>query len=147
MVRLSLPLILSYVKGLAKMIFIIIGLFLSLNLLNCFAQENNSANQQTLDEKYLWDFGRVKEGSALKHDFILQNDSPKVLNIKGVNTSCGCTGSQVDKYELNPGESARVKVHFKTKGYSGAVQQFVYVNTDNPDNPILRFTIKAEVVK
>ncbi|MFH1398399.1 MAG: DUF1573 domain-containing protein [Candidatus Omnitrophota bacterium] len=130
-----------------KKVFILLGLFLSFSLLNCFGQEGNLTGQVVLDEKYLWDFGRVKEGLALKHDFILQNDSPKVLNIKGVNTSCGCTGSQVDKYELNPGESTRVKVNFKTKGFSGAVQQFVYVNTDNPDNPILRFTIKAEVVK
>jgi Protein of unknown function (DUF1573) len=130
-----------------KRVFIVLGLFLSLNLLNCFAQEGNLTNQAALNELYLWDFGRVKEGVELRHDFTLKNDFGKVLNIKGVNTSCGCTGSKADKNKLQPGESARIEVHFKTKGYSGAVQQFVYVNTDNTDNPILRFTIKAEVVK
>ncbi len=130
-----------------KKVFFILSLFLSLNLLNCFAQEGNLTSQAALNELYLWNFGRVKEGLELRHEFILKNDYGKILNIKNVNTSCGCTGSKVDKYKLKPGESARIEVHFKTKGYSGAVQQFVYVNTDNLDNPILRFTIKAEVVK
>lgn len=127
--------------------FFILSLFLSLSLLNCFAQEVNLTNTTAPDELYLWDFGRVKEGLVLEHNFILKNYYDKTLNILNVRTSCGCTGSKVDKYKLRPGESARIKVHFKTRGYSGPVQQFVYVNTDSKDNPILKFTIKAEVVK
>lgn len=95
----------------------------------------------------VWDFGLVKEGLILKHTFTLKNYSAKILNIKNVNTSCGCTVSKVDKKKLSIGEEALIEVQFHSKGYSGNVQQFVYVQTDSIDNPTLRFIIKAEVTK
>jgi len=95
----------------------------------------------------VWDFGNVKEGQVFKHEFMIKNESDKVLNIKEVNTSCGCTISEIEKKTLAPQESAKVKVEFKSKGYSGKVQQFIYVNTDSVDEPIIRLAIKAEVEK
>ena len=94
-----------------------------------------------------WDFGKVKAGEVLSHEFVLRNMSPKTLNITGINTSCGCTASQSDKKSLKPGEGTLIRVSFDSRGYSGKVSQFVYVNTDNPDLPIERFVIKAEIFK
>lgn len=99
------------------------------------------------EDSYLWDFGRVKEGTVLKHDFIFTNDTPKLINIKNIDTSCGCTVSQAQKKTILPQENTAIKVAFNTKGYKGEVKQFVYIHTDNPDNPVLKYTIKAEVVK
>jgi hypothetical protein len=96
---------------------------------------------------FVWDFGLVKEGAVLKHAFTLKNDYAKILNIKNVDTSCGCTVSKINKKKILPGEIALIEVRFNTKGYSGSVQQFVYVETDNIDDPILKFIIKAEVTK
>jgi len=113
----------------------------------------NSLNQPVITpqgeitDHYSWDFGRVKEGEILKHDFILKNEYKNILNIKDINTSCSCTVSSIKKKTLLPGESTLIEVKFNTKGYSGPTQQFIYVNTDSLDNPILRFIIKAEVVK
>lgn len=94
-----------------------------------------------------WDFGQVKEGVILKHDFVIKNTSKQTLNIKEVHTSCGCTTSGVNKRALLPGEKTLIEVKFNSKGYSGPVQQFIYVHTDNLDNPVIRYIIKAEVVK
>ncbi len=94
-----------------------------------------------------WDFGQVKQGVVLKHDFLFRNKTPNILKIIGINTSCGCTASQSKKKELNPGESTMINVSFNSKGYSGEVKQFVYVNTDNVDIPVTKFTIKTEVIK
>ena len=94
-----------------------------------------------------WDFGAVREGAVLKHVFTLKNDSAKILNIKNVNTSCGCTISKIDKKKLSSGESALIEVQFNSKGYSGDVRQFVYVETDDIDDPVLKFTIKAQITK
>jgi len=96
-------------------------------------------------DPYSWDFGKVKEGVILEHSFILKNESKVTLNIKDINTSCGCTVSKVQKKVLLPGEATLIEVNFNTKGYSAKVQQFIYVHTDNLDNPILRFIIKAKV--
>lgn len=123
--------------------------FLFLLLAPCFSQDIDQPRDNIKDtnDPYIWDFGKVNHGEDLQHTFILKNESPKVLNIKQVSTSCGCTASKVKKKTLLPGESAEIEVTFKTKGYSGPVQQFIYVTTDGLDNPILRFIIKAEVVK
>ena len=92
-----------------------------------------------------WDFGRVKQGAILKHDFILKNQTDDILEINNIHTSCGCTVSNSDKKSLSPQESTAIKVTFNSEGYSGPVQQFVYVNTDNVDLAIIKFTIKAQV--
>jgi hypothetical protein len=64
-----------------------------------------------------------------------------------MNTSCGCTGSMAEKTSLLPGETTLIEVKFNTKGYSGRAQQYVYIHTDNLDNPVLKYIIKAEVIK
>jgi hypothetical protein len=54
------------------------------------------------------------------------------------------------KEKLQPGEYAIIgiiKVKLDTKGYSGPVKQFVYVRTDDIDNLLIKYIIKAEVVK
>ncbi len=129
-----------WVLGLSLVLFPFYG--------GCYAQTGkNIVQEEQAQDPRVWDFGKVEEGQVFKHEFILKNDSGKVLNIKAVNTSCGCTISEIEKKMLAPQESAKVKVEFKSKGYSGKVQQFVYVNTDSVDEPIIRFVIKAEVIK
>jgi len=144
----------------------LVGLLLFLSLLEagCHAQSKNLVtNKQEIGDLYSWDFGQVKEGEVLKHDFIFKNTSGDAINIKDINTSCGCTVSKVEKKTLAPGESTVIETGFKTNGYSGAVQQYVYMRIDKPDattslsvngsttltidNPIIQFIIKANVVK
>jgi len=130
----------------------------------CHTQnKNTAAKKQEIGDVYSWDFGQVKEGEVLKHDFIFKNTSGDTINIKDINTSCGCTVSKVEKKTLAPGESTVIEAQYNTKGYSGAVQQYVYMRIDKPDaattasvngtvllavdNPIIQFIIKANVVK
>ncbi|MCX5709530.1 MAG: DUF1573 domain-containing protein [Candidatus Omnitrophica bacterium] len=94
-----------------------------------------------------WDFGKVKEGEVVKHEFVLKNESKDKLNIQGVSTSCGCTASAVKNKSLKAGDSTVIDVSFNSAKYSGAVKQFVYVNTDNVKDPLIIFEIRADVVK
>ncbi len=134
---------------------ILVLLFLFFPLQGCYAQNQGEiaggkgvvASQTEIPDAYTWDFGRVKEGEILKHDFVLKNESDKTLTIKDVNTSCGCTISQVKKKILLPADSTAIEVRFDSKGYSGAAKQYVYVHTDSLDKPIIRFIIKADVVR
>lgn len=144
-----------------KIFLIIILIFLFQT--GCYPQDIIKTETKEAEDQYRWNFGKVKEGEILKHDFILKNESDKILNIKEVTTSCGCTVSEVKKKKVLPGEITSIEVKFNTKGYSGLVQQFIYVHTDDLDTstrlsvnsernrtidkPILKFIIKAEVVK
>lgn len=116
----------------------------------CKARQRADILPQGESEKpdpYDWDFGQVRQGEILQHTFILKNDSPETLKIKEVHTSCGCTLSEIKKKILSPGESTELEVKLNTKDYSGSLQQYIYVHTDNLDNPILKFIIKAEVAE
>jgi hypothetical protein len=93
----------------------------------------------------IWDFGRLKEGDIVRHEFILKNDSSRKLLIHDVSTSCGCTVSKINDKELLPGASTSIEVEFNSKGYSGEIKQHIYVHTDSLDKPIIRFIIKAQV--
>lgn len=100
-----------------------------------------------VEDPNVWDFGKVNPGEVLKHDFILSNHSQKTLNVKEVNTSCGCTVPDLKKKSLMPGESTPLEVKFNSKGYSGPITQYIYVHTDSLDNPVIRFIIKADIAK
>lgn len=136
----------------------VIGLaifFMSFWVTGCYSQNITAIRQDVKEnitdsvkkDPYLWDFGMVKENVILEHEFIFKNESKVVLNIKDINTSCGCTISEVKQKKLMPGESTVIGVKFNSKGYSGAVTQYVYMNSDSLDNPIVRYIIKAEVEK
>lgn len=104
-----------------------------------YAQDNIAGPNQ-------WDFGKVKQGEVLKHDFLFKNETKDLLKIISINTSCGCTASRSDKESLKPDESTAINVTFNSEKYSGEVKQFIYVHTDNADSPVVKFIIKAEVI-
>ncbi len=104
------------------------------------------AQQEAQADPYAWDFGQIKQGAIVRHTFVFKNETKQTLTIKDVTTSCGCTASTVKNKILKPGESTEIEVKFNSKGYSAAVQQYVYVNTDDLDNPVVRFIIKADVI-
>lgn len=111
-------------------------------------QEPQAIQQaQPAASAYEWDFGEVKQGEVLKHNFVFKNESSRGLTIKNINTSCGCTASEAAKKVLGPLESTIIEVKLDSRGYSGPVKQFVYVNTDNLDNPVVRYIIEAQVIK
>lgn len=136
-----------------RKLWFLLFVFLLLAVTVCFAgaQEQPSRrdrqNTKNADSPYTWDFGKVNQGEVLHHVFVLRNKTGKTLNIKQVGTSCGCTVSKAAKKVLLPEESTEIEVAFKTKNYLGPVKQFVYVLTDDIDNSILKFTIKAEIIK
>jgi len=94
-----------------------------------------------------WDFGQVREGDVLEHEFIFENTTERDLQIKDVNTSCGCAVSDVKKRLLVVGESTPLDVKFNSKGYSGQVKQYIYVITDDPEESISKYVIKGTVLK
>lgn len=126
-------------------------IFLIVPTVGCFSQVRQITldNREETKEENLsvWDFGDLEEGKHAKHSFLIENGSSLTMHIKDVTTSCGCTISEVKKTTLLKGESSSIDVTLDTKGYSGQIQQNIFVFTDAIDNPILKFVIKANVVR
>lgn len=120
---------------------------LSCLFFGCASGEKSTRASLDSEIADFWDFGQVKEGDILKHEFIFENTTERDLEIKDVNTSCGCTVSDVKKRMLSVGESTPLNVEFNSKGYSGEVKQQIYVITDDPEEPLSKFVISGKVIK
>ncbi len=92
-----------------------------------------------------WNFGKVKQGAVLEHEFVFKNVGDVKLNIGTVETSCGCTAALVSDKSLEPGREGKIKVSFTSSGYSGDISKYIYVDSDDPDQPRLQLKITANI--
>jgi hypothetical protein len=96
----------------------------------------------------VWDLGQVKTGKVVTGVFAFKNDADKTITVSSIQTSCGCTGSTIKEKTLAPAASTEVTVRFDSKGYRpGPVEQFLYINTDNADNPVIKYIIRVKVIE
>jgi hypothetical protein len=120
-----------------KRIFLILAIIMigPFNL-GCAQQEN----------PYLYDFGSVKEGDILIHTFIYKNPSQRPVKIGDLQPSCVCTQAEAKTKDILPGGSAEIKVTVNSADRAGDMTQYVYVQTDNPSEPVSKLVVKAKVV-
>jgi hypothetical protein len=93
------------------------------------------------------DFGDIKQGETVSHDFVLSNSGGDLLKISNVKASCGCTAATPEKNELAQGESTNLTVRFNSSGRMGKQNKTVRVFTNDPQNPEMVLTITGTVVK
>lgn len=93
----------------------------------------------------VYDFGDIKQGDKVEHDFAFTNEGTLDLVITNSGSSCGCTVPSYPKGPIPPGNSGIVKVSFDSKGKSGREDKVVTLLTNcQPNTQIL--TIHANVL-
>ncbi len=92
-----------------------------------------------------WDFGKVKQGATLSHEFVFANEGDATLTIKRVATSCGCTAALVSDQQIQPGKQGKIEVKFDTRGYGGQVAKVIYVESNDPKEPSKQLEVKANI--
>jgi len=92
-----------------------------------------------------YDFGEVQEGKVVTHVFIFKNIGDETLVINRVRTTCGCTAALLSQKQLQPGEQGKVEVKFNTRGYEGRLSRYLYLESNDPQNPKAQITIKATI--
>jgi hypothetical protein len=93
-----------------------------------------------------YDFGDLKQGEVVSHEFIITNNGDDKLIIKDVRPSCGCTAAKPEKDSLKPGESVKIKVEFNTAGREGKQHKYVYVTTNDKEQPEFRIKFFANIL-
>ena len=89
-----------------------------------------------------WNFGEIKQGDVVNHEFLLKNDGKSELIIRKVKASCGCTAIKPDKTVLAPGETTSIVAEFNSDHKSGRQNKSVTVVTNDPKTTttLLRIT-------
>lgn len=90
-------------------------------------QNPNSLQPKDASKKYpemqfdtmQWNFGSIREGATVSHDFHFKNVGNGVLVIQDVHPSCGCTSPSWPKEPIAPGETAVITVKFNSTGKTG----------------------------
>lgn len=92
-----------------------------------------------------FNFGSIKEGEKVSHNFILSNSGESNLIIRKIKPSCGCTAVVAGKTVIAPGESTDIKAVFASKGRRGRQYKSVTVITNAPNNQNMTLRITGDV--
>ena len=80
-------------------------------------------------------------------NFKYENKGKTVVNIKNVNSSCGCTVATLKKNDVQPGEKGEVTATFKIGGRTGVQSKTVSVQTDDPNQPMVNLVLQATIAQ
>lgn len=90
------------------------------------------------------DFGIIKEGEKVEHEFMFKNTGRSPLIIAGATSTCGCTAPTFTHQPVAPGATGTIKVVFSSAGKHGYVVKPVTVTSNAyPASKVI--TITAEV--
>ncbi|MFO7616333.1 MAG: DUF1573 domain-containing protein [Bacteroidales bacterium] len=98
------------------------------------AEALERAPKATLSEDS-FNFGTITPGQKITHDFILKNEGTDPLIIRKVSTTCGCTASVPDKYEIPGGDQTVIKSTFDSRGKAGKQFQTITLIVNDPVKP------------
>jgi len=81
-------------------------------------------------EETIHQFGTIKQGDVVKHDFKFTNKGNAPLVIKSVEKSCGCTFPSYPFIPIEPGKEGTIGVTFDSKGKVGPQKPTITVVTN-----------------
>ncbi len=84
-------------------------------------------------EETEYNFGTIKQGDIITHEFKFTNTGKSPLIIRKVTTSCGCTTTFYTREPIKPGQSGVLRVKFNSAGKMGKQHKVITVVTNSPD--------------
>jgi hypothetical protein len=93
------------------------------------------------------DFGIVKEGDVIEHEFVFTNTGKSNLIIRKINSSCGCTTAAPKITTIKPGEQTSLSASFRTSGFTGRQSKTITVITNDPKRSTIVLRLSGTIVK
>jgi hypothetical protein len=94
----------------------------------------------------VYNFGRVRAGADVAHEFVFTNTGNGPLEILQVKPACGCTTSGEYERIIQPGQSGKLPFKLSTKGMGGHTSKTIAVHTNAPAlESRITLTIEGEV--
>ena len=91
------------------------------------------------------DFGQVRGGQQVEHIFTIANVGKAPLEISKVDSSCACTTAFLSDPTIPPGKTLQMKVQVAIPKKEGNIEQFVRLQTNDPNQPTFELKVKAIV--
>ncbi len=81
-----------------------------------------------------YDFGKIKDGEKVSHDFIFENTGEAPLIILNATATCGCTVPEWPKEPIAVGGTAKITVVFDSAGKVGLQDKVVTILANTVPN-------------
>lgn len=91
------------------------------------------------------DFGKLKRGNPVTHEFVFTNVGSEPIIITEVRSSCGCSVPEFSKTPVKPGEKGKISVKFDAAA-RGPFTKHLTVRS-NTKTPVRTLVIRGEVVE
>ncbi len=99
-------------------------------------------------EKEAHDYGRVSFGETVVEEFVFKNKGDRPLIIEELRSDCGCTKAVRGSREVPPQGQSKIVASFDTTGLrAGRKEKKVFVHSNDPERPVVKLTLLADVVK
>lgn len=108
-----------------------------------FSQSKKAEDLVDFKEK-VYDFGKIKQGVPVNHEFQFTNISDKPVVIESATASCGCTTPTWPQAPVAKGKTDKVKAGFNAAA-PGAFTKQITIKVAGAAQPTL-ITIKGEVL-
>ncbi len=92
------------------------------------------------------DFGVMDSTSTGTHDFIFTNKGTGTLKLSKGHSTCRCTMTNFEQAEVAAGQSTKVNLEFKGKGFSGPYKQTATVITNDPKRSQIQLMVTGKII-
>ena len=92
------------------------------------------------------DFGEIDSGKVVDLKFEFENAGNEILEIKNIQSTCGCAVAHLEKKSYNPGEKGTIPIKFYSRGYQGRVIKAITVASNDPGKPYVQLRLMGNVI-
>lgn len=105
------------------------------------------AQPKVIVDQVNYNFGDIVQDSVVQKTFTITNGGNDTLKITNIKTSCGCTAAVLGNKEIPASKSTQIKVTFNSSGKLDKQIKNITLNTNDPKNSIIVFTLTGNVLK
>lgn len=133
--------------------FFIILVF-SFTIFSCAIIQTQSLGQKEIAQRkgphiefsqLVYDFGISGQKEKIVHDFPFKNTGTDILEIKGIQTDCGCTVAEPSSRIFKPGTGGHISATFETGQYDGLQEKKILILTNDSLNPEIELKFKGKI--
>jgi len=91
------------------------------------------------------DFGVLQGNETRDAKVTIRNAGTEVLEIRDIESTCGCTVPELAVRELAPGASTVMAVGFNSKTFQGPQLKYIHVYSNDPDRGSVDLIVTADI--
>lgn len=113
----------------------------------CFLSAVCCLHAQLVFEQETLSFTSSLGDTELTARFKFKNTGEETITINKVESSCGCTTTELEKRAYAPGEAGEIKAVFTFGERSGKQVKHIKVNTDERGNRLHQLSLEVDILK